>query len=338
MQNPLPETGNAFNRLHPVLLVLYLMGITLSTGEVSYGQPPRPVLIGALTESWGPTPPIVGMRDGLVKLGYRENRDFFLGVRFTQGDRTALAAAAQDLIDAGAALLFTESNGTATAAQQTTTQIPIVFAGVEDPVGCGLIQSFARPGGNITGVASLDIELGPKRLQMFHELIPSLKRVLFLYSANDIYSQQAAELYRGAARRLGIELVEQVSYSQKEVQATLSQLRHLDIDGMLTPRCCALNIPGLILEASKQQGIPSMHVNRTFWIEHGALTSFGANHYSLGFQAARLIDKIIQGEAPADIPAEVNSSIEFTINLKRAQALGLTLDPEVLYQADYVVR
>ena len=118
---------------------------------------------------------------------------------------------------AGAALLFADSNSTATAVQHATTQLPIVFAAVEDPVGSGLVQSFAQPGGNITGVASLDIELGPKRLQLFHELVPGLTRVLFLYEATDVYSQEAANVYREAARRLGLELVGQVVRTTEEV-------------------------------------------------------------------------------------------------------------------------
>lgn len=332
------ETGSSNNYIYTVLITLCLMGLSLTLSHLSQAEPARPIRIGALTESWGPTPPIVGLRDGLVKLGYRKDKDFFLGVRFTQGDREALPMAAQELIDAGATLLFTESNGTAKAAQQVTTQIPIVFAGVEDPMGSGLIQNFARPGGNITGVASLDIQLGPKRLQMFYKLVPTLKRVLFLYAANDIYSEQAAKRYRSAAPRLGIELVEKVAHTQDEVLSTLSHLRKLKVDGMLTPRCCALNIPGFILEASKQQAIPSMHVNRTFWIEQGALAAFGSNHYDLGFQAARLVDKIIQGGNPATIPVEANSTIEFTINMKRAKAMGLQIHPVVLFQADYVIR
>jgi putative ABC transport system substrate-binding protein len=281
----------------------------------------------------------VGLRDGLENLGYREDQDFYLGVRFTQGDRDALPAAAQDLIDAGSVLLFTESNGTAKAAQQVTSQIPIVFAGVEDPVGAGLVTSFARPSGNITGVASLDIELGPKRLQMFYRLVPTLKRVLFLYAANDIYSRQAVALYHSAARQLNLQLVEKRVHTQEEVLTTLSTLRELHIDGMLTPRCCALNIPGLILATSKRDHIPSIHVNRTFWVDkEGGLAAFGTNHYALGFKAARIVDKIIKEKKPADIAVEADSTIEFTINLKRAKAMGLTIDPRVLYQADYVIR
>jgi putative ABC transport system substrate-binding protein len=271
-------------------------------------------------------------------LGYREDRDFFLGVRFTQGKRDALPSAARELVAAGADILFTDSNGTAKAAQQATTDIPIVFAGVEDPVGAGLITSFAKPGGNLTGIASLDTELGPKRLQLFHALVPTLKRVLFLSAANDIYALQAAHLYRWAAYRLGITLVEKVVHTEEEVQTTLANLRQLHVDGMLAPRCCALNISGFILEAATQQAVPSMHVNRSFWIEQGALTAFGANHYDLGFQAARFIDKIMQGAHPSTLPVEADSSIEFTINLPQAKRLGLTIDPAVLVQADYVIR
>lgn len=320
------------------LLTLSLTMLTLALGEVSVAKPSRPILIGALTESWGPTPPIVGLRDGLVQLGYREDQDFFLGVRFTQGNRDALPSAARELVAAGADVLFTDSNATAQAAQHATTDIPIVFAGVEDPVEAGLIKSFAKPGGNLTGIASLDVELGPKRLQLFHALVPTLKRVLLLYAANDISAQQAAQLYRWAAQRLDITLVEKVVHTEEEVQTTLADLPQLNVDGMLAPRCCALNISGFILEAAKQRALPSMHVNRTFWIEHGALTAFGANHYDLGFQAARFMDKIMKGAHPSTIPVEANSSIEFTINLQQAKTLGLTIDPAVLVQADYVVR
>jgi putative ABC transport system substrate-binding protein len=320
------------------LLVVALTVVALARGEGRGAKAARPIRIGALTESWGPTPPIVGLRDGLVHLGYRDEQDFFLGVRFTQGNREALPIAARELVAAGAAILFTDSNATAEAAQQATTDIPIVFAGVEDPVGAGLIKSFAQPGGNMTGIASLDTELGPKRLQLFHALVPALKRVLFLYAADDIYAQQAARLYRWAAQQLGITLVEKVVRTEEEAQTALSDLRQFQVDGMLVPRCCALNISGFILEAATQQAVPSMHVNRTFWIEHGALTAFGANHYELGFQAAHVMDKIIQGAHPATIPVEANSSIEFTINLRQAHTLGLTIDPAVLVQADYVIR
>src|SRR3989454_5380252 len=161
-----------------------------------------PIKIGVLTSSWGPTPATVGLRDGLLELGYRENEQFVLGVRFTQGDLTALPGAARELVQYGVDIIFASEASPAKAAQLATTRIPIVFSEVSDPVGLGLIQSFARPGGNITGVADLQLELGPKRLEVFHELVPNLKRVLYPYDAADAYSVAGARMYREAAHRL----------------------------------------------------------------------------------------------------------------------------------------
>jgi putative ABC transport system substrate-binding protein len=320
------------------ILVLFLIGMGLSTSDRCDAKSARPILIGALSESWGPTSGIVGLRDGLVKLGYRENKDFVLGVRFTEGDNTALPGAARELIEAGAELLFADSNSTAKAVQQVTTQIPIVFVAVENPVGSGLVKSYAQPSGNITGVATLDTELGPKRLQIFHDLIPTLKRVLFLYDATDIDSEQAATLYQSAAQRLGIEFITEVVNTREEARTILVQVKEHKIDGILAPRCCDLNIPGLILDASKQQQIPTMYTTKAFWIEAGAFASFGSDFYASGVQAARLVDKILKGVQPAKIPVEVNSTIEFTINLKRAKALGLVISPITLARADHVMQ
>jgi ABC-type uncharacterized transport system substrate-binding protein len=202
---------------------------TVRGAGVSVADRTRPFRIGALTVSWGPTPQIVGMRDGLLALGYREEVDFFLGVCFTQGDKHALRAAAHQLVQDGVDLLFVDTNEAALAAQQATTQIPIVFASVADPIGMGLAQSFARPGGNITGVTD-------------------------------------------------------------------------------------------------------------FPEERGALASYAPDTFGTGKQAARLVGKILKGTKPADIPVEVNSKIEFVINLKTAKALGLTIAPVVLFQADRIIR
>lgn len=320
------------------MIVLCVTAMSLSTIGISDAKDAQPILIGALSESWGPTSGVVGLRDGLVQLGYQENKDFVLGVRFTQGDNAALPDAARELAQAGADLLFADSNSTAKALQQVSTQIPIVFVAVEDPVGSGLVKSYAAPRGNITGVATLDTELGPKRLQLFHELLPALKRVLFLYDATDVDSQQAANLYQEAANRLEIEFIKKVVHTQEEAQTFLSQTNELRIDGILAPRCCDLNIPELILEASQKQQIPTMYTTKAFWIEAGAFASFGSDFYTSGVQAARLVDKILKGMSPMTVPVEVNSTIELTINLKRAKALGIVISPRMLVRADYVIQ
>jgi putative ABC transport system substrate-binding protein len=319
-----------------VTLALSLVVAPVAPGA-SAAERTRPFLIGALTPSWGPTPQVVGLRDGLVELGYREHEQFDIGVRFTQGDVTALPAAARQLVEYGVDLIFTTSADATQAAQQVTARIPIVFAGAVSPVKLGLVQSFARPGENITGVTDLGLELGPKRLQVFQELIPGLKRVLFPHNAANVYAVTEAREYREAAHRLGIELVEQAVRTEEEAQTVLAQVRHGEVGGILKPNDVTLNIPGFMLEATVQRGIPCMF-DAAFWVEQGGLASYGPDFYATGRQAARLVDKILKGAKPAEIPVEVNPKIEFAINVKTAQALGLTIAPEMLYQADRIVR
>jgi putative ABC transport system substrate-binding protein len=274
----------------------------------------------------------------LVELGYRENEQFVLGVRFTQGDLAALPAAARQLVQYEVDLVFTSDDMPAKAAQMATTRIPIVFSVVSDPIGLGLIQSFARPGGNITGVTDLRLELGPKRLELFHEIVPGLKRVLYLYDVADADSVAGAKMYREAAHRLGIKLIEKPMRTEEEAQATLVQVRKGEVDGILQPPSPSLNIPGFILEASSQQTIPTMFITGAFWMERGVLASYGPDYHEIGRQAARLVDKILKGAKPAEIPVEVSPKVEFAINLKVAKALGLTIAPEVLYRADRIIR
>jgi ABC-type uncharacterized transport system substrate-binding protein len=240
-----------------LVLIVLTMGGGLLTSNAGETESAHPFRIGGLTWSWGPTPAIDGLRDGLIAQGYREYEDFEIGVRFTQGDMTSLPAAARALVQLGADLIFTHDETTSKAAQQATSQIPIVFAAVEDPVGSGLVQSFARPGSNITGVATLDLMLGPKRLQIFQEIVPTLKRVLFPYDPGDAAAVAVAKVFRDAARRLGIELVEKPLHTEAEAQAMFAHIRNGEVDGILTPRCCSLNIPGFAIEAATQQGFRS---------------------------------------------------------------------------------
>ena len=294
-----------------------------------------PLLIGALTESWGPTPGIIGLRDGLVALGYRENEDFVIGVRFTEGKPAELPAAARQLVERGAEILVTGGGGTseAKAARAATDRIPIVFMSGSDPVRDGLVQSLARPGGNVTGVADLDVELLPKRLEIFRELVPGLKRVLFAYAAGDALIASHLDGYRVASRRLGLTLVERPVRSQAEAQSVLGSVRRTDVDGILSPRPLSLNIPGFIVEAGLRHKIPTM-LHASFHVEQGGLASYAANLYELGRHAARLVERIMKGAKPSDIPVEQTTRFELVVNRKTATALGLTIPPEVLVRVD----
>ena len=320
-----------------LILFLLFAGSERLVCDAVAAERTKPIRIGALTDSWGPTPGMVGLRDGLQKLGYQENKDFVIGVRFTQGDISALPTAARELVQQGADLLFTVNPAPTKAAQMATNRIPIVFYGAGDPLGLGLIQSFARPGGNVTGVTDLDLELDTKRLEIFKEMIPGLKRVLFPYDPSETFSIAQAKVYRDTARLLNIVLIEKPVRTPEEAQATFAGIRRSDVHGIVVPRSLSLNIPGLGLEATTRQGIPTMFFG-PWYVENGGLASYGPDFYESGRQAARLVDKILKGTNPSEIPVEVNNKIEFVINLKIAQALGIKIAPEVLYRASRVIR
>jgi putative ABC transport system substrate-binding protein len=186
-------------------------------------------------------------------------------------------------------------------------------------------------------VTDLGIQLGPKRLELFHEMIPSLQRVLFPYDATDPISMKELQLYRQAAGYLGIEVVELPLRTQAEAQEMLTGSRNDKIQESLSPYGLYLNIPGFVLQATSEQGIATMFTV-PFYVERGGLASYGPDDYETGRLAARLVDKVLKGTQPGDIPVEVNNKIVFAINLKTAQALGLTIPPEVLFQADRIIR
>ena len=329
----------AFDRRHAMLALA--LGAA-SVGAIGVGPSAAqraPVRIGALTEAWGPTPSIVGLRDGLVELGHRENEHFVIGVRFTGGDPAGLPAAARQLVERGADILVTGGGGVkeARALQLATDRIPIVFVSGSDPVGAGLVQSLAHPGGNVTGVADLDVALAPKRLEIFRELVPALRRVLFVYDDSDPFASSLLERQRDAARRLGLTLVEKPVRTQDEAQAVFAGVKKGEVDGILSPRFLSLNIPGFMVETGRQLGLPTM-LHASYHVEQGGLASYAANLYQLGRQAARLVDRIVKGAKPADLPVEQTATFELVINLRTAQEIGLSVPPSVLLRADRLIQ
>jgi putative ABC transport system substrate-binding protein len=308
-----------------------------SLGPAAFAQSGRLIKIGALTESWGPTPAIIGLRDGLHELGYREDRDFTIGVRFTEGKAADLPAAARDLVRHRPDVIVTPVSAAASKAAQTATnQIPIVFIGAGDPVGSGLVQSLARPGGNVTGVADLEADLVPKRMEIFRDLIPGLKRVLVPYDAANADAVAQMAVVRVAAQRLGLTLLERPVRGEEEARAAISDLRKGDADGIFSLRSLTSNIPGFMLEIATRGVMPTMfHV--PFFVERGGLASYSPDTYELGKQAARLVDKLVKGTKPADLPVEQPLKFELVLNLKTAKALGLTVPPAVLVRADRII-
>ncbi|MBI4205380.1 MAG: ABC transporter substrate-binding protein, partial [Betaproteobacteria bacterium] len=226
------------------------------------------------------------------------------------------------------------------AAQTATNRIPIVFLGGSDPVRTGLVKSYARPGGNITGIADLEGDLASKRMEIFRELVPGLKRMFMPYDAasgvaSGLVGAQL-EVYREAARRLGITLVERPVRTEAEARAAITDVRNAAVDGIFSPRSVSLNIPGLILDAAPKLALPAMFDN-PFYVENGGLASYSRNEREVGRQGARLVDRIIKGAKPADLPVEQPTKFELVINMKTARALGITIPQSILLQAERVI-
>jgi ABC-type uncharacterized transport system substrate-binding protein len=322
---------------HCYFILSLLIALTLLTSGAGAVERPKPIRIGALTDSWGPTPGLIGLRDGLTDLGYRENQDFVIGVRFTEGNIAALPQAARELVKQGVDVLFTNNPAPAKAAQQATKSIPIVFYGAGDPIGLGLIKSFSHPGGNITGVTDLDLELDSKRLEIFKEMIAGLTRVLFPYDKADAFSVTQANVFRESARRLKVTLIEKPILHPDEAKAIFDDLKRTEVHGIIVPRSLSFNIPGLAVEVTGQKRIPTMFFG-PWYVDQGGIASYGPDFYKSGRQASRMVDKILKGTDPREIPVEVNNDIEFVVNLKVATALGIKITPEALYRATRVIR
>jgi putative tryptophan/tyrosine transport system substrate-binding protein len=316
------------------------LAVVLVAARGGQAQRAGPLKIGVLSASWGPTRAVVGLREGLQALGYRENVDFVIGVRFTQGNPAELPAAARELVRLGSEILITDGSGgeTAKAAQAAAGgRVPIVFMGEIDPVGRGLVPSLARPGGNMTGIANLDAELGTKRLEILREILPAMKRVLLPYDASEPSFAQVLSRYRSAAQRLGVTLIENPLRTQEEARAALTDIAKGQVDAIVAPRWLTLNIPGFMLEIAARQAVPTMFSD-AFFVDRGGLVSYAANTTQEGHQAARLVDRIIKGAKPAELPVEQPTTFELVINLKTAGALGLTIPPAVLIRADRTVQ
>jgi putative ABC transport system substrate-binding protein len=321
-----------------LLAVAVLLLAAALTHHVSEGQSGRLLKIGALTDAWGPTMGMVGFRDGLRDLGYRENQDYVLGVRFTQGSAAELPEAARDLVKHGVDLIIVAGGAAAaTAAQSATAKIPILFMGGRDPVDTGLVKSFSRPGGNITGIADLEVELISKRMEILREIVPGLKRLLVVYDATNPDSVSKLEAHREAARPLGLALLEKPVRTEDEARAVISAARKGEVDGIIAPRALSLNIPGLVLELASKRSLPAIFQD-AYFVERDGLVSYAASTYQVGRQAARLADRIFKGARPADLPVEQPTKFDLVINVKTATALGLAIPQSVLLRADHVIQ
>jgi ABC-type uncharacterized transport system substrate-binding protein len=324
-------------RALPVTWIALLAVVALAApGAEAQPAKPRTYRVGVLNEAWAANHPTVeGLKAGLRELGLVEGRDVTFDIRFTEGKPGATPAAAQALVKAGVDLIFTSNEAATLAAKEATPQIPIVFTLVGNPVAAGIVTSLARPGGNLTGISNLTIELTPKRLEVLKTLVPGLRRVWFIYYGADLTDSAALVSALQAAPRLKVDLVPRTVIEPAQLAAVLAEIK--PGDGLLSPYIDTLDIPATILEASLVSRIPAVFP-AALWVGHGGLVSYGPDFHAQGVQAARLVVKILRGARPRDLPVEGADKIDLAINVKTAAQLGLNVPRKLLLRADTIRR
>jgi putative ABC transport system substrate-binding protein len=280
-------------------------------------------------------PSVRTFKQALQELGYSEGKNILFEDRHTEGDRKRIPAIVSELAKLKVDILFSTQGIVIRAAKEATKSIPIVMAITADPVTMGLVDSLARPGGNVTGITSLARRLTGKRLELLMEMIPKLSRIGILSSAGF----SAVKDYEDAAQQL------KVSLKILEVQAPSPDLGNA-FQVAVKERVTAIivvSVPGLsgyrkqIVDLAVQNQLPLMSESIAA-VEVGALVSYHANNDELLKRAAVYVDKILKGAKPADLPVEQATKFELVINLKTAKQIGLTVPPNVLTRADRVIR
>jgi putative tryptophan/tyrosine transport system substrate-binding protein len=318
-------------------VTLGLLATPLAAEAQPTGKPPR---IGWLSAGSEPDPFLEGFREGLRRLGYVEGQTIAFETRHAKGSLEALGAGAEELVRANVVLII--ASLTAVRAVRALKDIPILFTISGDPLEAGLARSLARPGGNLTGITFLSLEVAGKRVEFLKEALPRLRTLAAL--SNTDHPGEKAELHatETAAKALGINLI-YVAFAQSpfgaspELGKALETIRRAQPDAMVVfPDGATMANRLDLANFGIAQRLPSMFG----WSEYadvGGLMSYGASQRDTHARLAIYVDKILKGAKPGDLPIEQPSKFELVINLKTAKALGLTLPPSLLQRADQVI-
>ena len=314
--------------------------LTLSLSAQAQQQPTKIPRIGYLS---GNSPSsesarIEAFRQGLRELGYVEGKNIVIEYRDAEGKQDRLPALAAELVRLKVDGIVTANPGATRSAKEATPTIPIVMAWDNDPVGNGFVASLARPGGNITGLATLSPELSGKQLELLKETVPKLSRVTVLGTSTGLATAPSLKESELAAAAFGVKLQYLDIQGTKDIETAFRAASKGRADAVLV-------LPGPFFASQRKQiadlaaksRLPAIYPFPEF-VEAGGLMSYSANLTDLFRRAATYVDKILKGAKPADLPVEQPTKFEFVINLKAAKQIGLTIPPNVLARADKVIK
>jgi putative ABC transport system substrate-binding protein len=319
----------------------FIAGITVGLVAAPFiagAQQARVYRIGVILQGGPYSAAIDGLRDGLREVGLEEGKQFVLHVRDTKGDLKSVEAAARSLEDQKVDLIYALGTSVTLAAKRATKSVPIVFYSGGDPVAVGLVESFHKPGGRLTGIHGQGLDLTAKRLELLKEMIPRLRRVVTFYSPDNPVAQRSMTIARDAARQLKVELVERPVASVRELRASLRALRPGEADAFFFVSDAMVNSQEeLIIDTAMAKRLPTMLPYKGS-VAKGALASYGESYYALGRLSAKHVQRVLLGADPGDLPVEQLDRVHFVINLKTAKALGLTIPQSLLLRADEIIQ
>jgi ABC-type uncharacterized transport system substrate-binding protein len=325
------------------ILAYVLSALILTTIHLAEAQQPAKVARIGYLSGFGDSyagvlgPQVEAFRQGLRELGYVEGKNIVFENRYIEGKLDHIPSLVAELVRLKVDVLVLPSPPAIRAAKQATSTIPIVMVTTEDPVAAGLVDSLARPGGNITGLTRLTRELSGKRLELLKEAVPTITRVGVLWNGDG--SRIGFKEYEAVARALKIPLQSlTVRGPNPDLDSAFRDAAKGRVTAFISIADALLNrYPQRIADLAIKSRLPSMYEGRRY-VEAGGLMCYSASDTDSFRRAAYYVDRILKGAKPADLPVEQPTKFEFVINLKTAKQIGLTIQPNVLARADKVIR
>ena len=274
---------------------------------------------------------------GLREHGYLEGQSLQIEYRSADGRADRFPQLAAELVRLRPDLIVTRGTPASKAAKEATDTIPIVFTAIGEPVGAGVIPTLARPGGNVTGLSAFATELAGKRIELLKEAFPAIARVGFLHNMGNPVAPPEWQAIEAAAETLGISVELFDIRRETDIAVAFKSMRQHKVDALYVGIDALTQAKAkMIVDFAAEQKLPTVYISREF-VNIGGLLSYGPSFPDLYYRAAGLIDKILKGAKPGDLPVEQPTKLELIINLKTAKALGLEIPTNLMVRADEVI-
>jgi putative tryptophan/tyrosine transport system substrate-binding protein len=322
-----------------IVAVLLLVVAPLTARAQQAGKVWRIGYLSLTSDSESYKPWLTALRDGLRDLGYVDGQNVIIEPRYAAGQVERLSTLAAELVRLKVDVLVTAPAGSALAARSASRTIPVVFIGEPDPVGTALVASLAHPGGNVTGLADAQADLVPKRLELLKQVVPSVTRVGILWSPANPGTAPQVRIAEGAAPALGLTVLPVAVKGPRrgDLDRAFATIEKERLGSLFVIGDSTLGVQrDRLAELSIKHRLPTS-ASHSRWTEGGLLMSYGTDFVDLFRRSASLVDRILRGAKPADLPVEEPTKFELVINMHTAKALGLAISPSLLSRADRVI-